>query len=722
MADEMNETPQTKRIIGVENDEVVARSVQNLSSDQNSAGGTQSASAQDEYLRQVLLQFLAEEASSSESTNERRSRGHVYDTTTNPAMVTIPAGSLSPHFEQNEMPSNPTTFDLPPTQSTSRGQHREHKEQKTKNDSPAILTIPLSKTPNVSRTRDVDFEDDSYENPRGHVILRSTEEEERHLEEFQKAMGPQSAMVGEYLQPTPQDDHHNDSPHPRRKIGPANMGFSEESRLRHDAATSRSLNLPNSSCHTLMPPPSQAMSQHRPDPYARRSSHSMTPSSNPRLTLAMAPASNASAAKALSANIDVTHDEAIRDVLDNMTPIDLIQPRLTDRCRGMDYIPFRTKEELDRRRNDHVESLKDLVIRLHAAIARRLQAARGDDPRISTIGRSLYTRAIEALRFLFPGEDRYFQDMDTGNYQASQLIVLNRLLRRIDLTIRPNGPVHLETSLASWYVAALKWQIDIHEEWIAELESGKKRKRDSVEHRENMKDEDENSRDSKDKGEGVKIQKDVGRTRANPTQPRRPGRPPGSLNKSTIAAQQRRLSKEQKKRKSSLPPLTHDDVQLAQASAAEYARHSRSGLNPYAPNFSPVLQHGSHYQQHQHYFHQLPPFQPRQTHSSQYPHPRYQTPTTSYPHRRHTHDTASLSRQAQLRSPMFQEQATLRSVSNPTRPVTYQRHPRTLYENQYLSQHSDHMAIHPTTSSSEGTDSQNLDPAILHHESQLPLN
>lgn len=267
-------------------------------------------------------------------------------------------------------------------------------------------------------------------------------------------------------------------------------------------------------------------------------------------------------------DIDFSHDSLVRALIESAPGLDLNEPGLTNRCRGMDYIPFKTTDERDRTQNDHVLTMHDVLSRLRAAIMRRLRIVQPRspvlDPRIATVENFLYIKAVHILRARFPEQDQCFADLENFNRPTAQLAILNRLLQYIDLTIRPNGPVHLGNSLDAWSVAAMKWQREIHEDWIAELEINKKRKGSG--------DDDDDDDKADCQGRDVKKPRINLSKKADKKPTRRPGRPPGSLNKSTIAARLKQAAN-QEKQPSQQPPsmgTTRGDVRLRQEGVEEY--------------------------------------------------------------------------------------------------------------------------------------------------------
>lgn len=267
--------------------------------------------------------------------------------------------------------------------------------------------------------------------------------------------------------------------------------------------------------------------------------------------------------------IDFGDDPIVQALLVNTPGIDLNEPRLTNRCRLMPYMPSRPAAEMAEFHTQHELIMRGIISRLRDAISRRLgnprwaSAGGTPDPRISVVETFLYLKAISLLRKLFPGEEKHFVGLDGSNRQQTQLMVLHRLLQRLDLTVRPSGPVNLKDSSNAWYLAALKWQREIHEAWIDELNGVKKRKHDD--------NDDESDEDGPRKGR--KVGGSVKRAR------RPAGRPPGSLNKTTIAARAKEAaeakakdSEKKEEKGDALPEPTDEQVRLAKASAARYAQ------------------------------------------------------------------------------------------------------------------------------------------------------
>lgn len=203
--------------------------------------------------------------------------------------------------------------------------------------------------------------------------------------------------------------------------------------------------------------------------------------------------------------------------------------RCKNRCGGIVFDVL-AQDVLPAQTNEHRESLIKTITELVNAIAANLGISL-DNPdaklRILEFAQALYFRARDRIRRAAKIQSAFRPVEESGSLAQDQLYCLMMALRVVDRRMREVDEADLDAFEACCWVAAMKWQIDIHKNWITDLTVERKRKgRDgdeatasSCKHRRTVSNESEDS--------------------SNTALKRRPGRPAGVKNKKTVAAERR---------------------------------------------------------------------------------------------------------------------------------------------------------------------------------------
>jgi len=187
--------------------------------------------------------------------------------------------------------------------------------------------------------------------------------------------------------------------------------------------------------------------------------------------------------------------------------------------------------ELSDRFKKHKESLSKIIAELSLVVAAHLGIP-SDDPnarsRIEEFVQALYYKAREELHQAARLQQPFPPVAKSGSFSYNQLCCLMQLLREVDKMLRAVDKDDLPVFGACCTVAAMQWQIDIHKHWIAELGGDKKRK----------------DHENDDSAGGLRKHRrttsiESKSDESNTVSRRRPGRPPGALNKTTVAARER---------------------------------------------------------------------------------------------------------------------------------------------------------------------------------------
>lgn len=187
--------------------------------------------------------------------------------------------------------------------------------------------------------------------------------------------------------------------------------------------------------------------------------------------------------------------------------------------------------ELSDRFQKHKELLSKIITELSLVVAARLGIP-SDGPeaglRIEEFVQALYYKAREELHQAARVQQPFPPIAKSGSFSYNQLCCLMQVLREVDKMLRAVDKDDLPVFEACCTVAAMQWQLDIHKHWIAELGGDKKRK--------NHEDDDSAGGSRKHRRTtSIESKSDE----SNTVSKRRPGRPPGALNKTTVAARER---------------------------------------------------------------------------------------------------------------------------------------------------------------------------------------
>ncbi|KAJ9650857.1 hypothetical protein H2198_009844 [Neophaeococcomyces mojaviensis] len=171
----------------------------------------------------------------------------------------------------------------------------------------------------------------------------------------------------------------------------------------------------------------------------------------------------------------------------------------------------------------YIPEMNDRLLKMRRAIFAQIPAANPNEARyvIEAIETDLYRRCYDELQAIVPKSLKVPNDNNTKRpAQWHQMNFLIRTLLYIDTTIRNTPQSDLHVWHACCWLEAMQWQFDIHDAWIDAIVNHAKRKGPGNEEAANQ------------------ARKHQHSTSAQPeAKPgtRRPGRPPGSLNKTTIA-------------------------------------------------------------------------------------------------------------------------------------------------------------------------------------------
>ncbi|KAK5099575.1 hypothetical protein LTR70_002345 [Exophiala xenobiotica] len=201
-----------------------------------------------------------------------------------------------------------------------------------------------------------------------------------------------------------------------------------------------------------------------------------------------------------------------------------------DRC-GFIIFDVLTPAELPDHFKKHKESLSMILAELKPAVAAHLGTSPdylGTDLRVEEFVQALYYKAREELHHAAGFQQSFPPVAKAGSFFYDQLHRLMQVLREVDKKLRDVDEADLPVFEACCTVAAMKWQIDIHKHWIAELGGDKKRKN---------RDGDDSASPLRKHRRTTSVESTSDENSVAPK--RRPGRPPGALNKTTVAARER---------------------------------------------------------------------------------------------------------------------------------------------------------------------------------------
>ncbi|KAK5941819.1 hypothetical protein PMZ80_005770 [Knufia obscura] len=201
-----------------------------------------------------------------------------------------------------------------------------------------------------------------------------------------------------------------------------------------------------------------------------------------------------------------------------------------DRC-GAIVFDVLAEASISEELKQHSESYKALRMELRNAVAFHLGLS-SEDPQAKPIfvrfEEALYRKAREELHQA-AGLPQPFRPLESSrSFADDQLYCIMMVLRVVDKMLREVDEADLRAFQACCQKAAMKWQLDIHKHWIAELTGEKKRKgRDG-----------EISASQSHKHRRTTSLESEGHAGESAPK-RRPGRPPGAKNKASVAPKQR---------------------------------------------------------------------------------------------------------------------------------------------------------------------------------------
>lgn len=271
---------------------------------------------------------------------------------------------------------------------------------------------------------------------------------------------------------------------------------------------------------------------------------------------------------------------------DELPSLDLTLETCMDRARGLDFEPM-AHLVIGEKMRGHMDRMSPVFTRLHDALATHLGVSMQNidtDPdvkaKLATYKRALYAKAeyeVKTASQLDP--DMLDQDDHPAQHQLNLLF---HTIKDLDGNIRSVPAEDLKVWKASCYITAMRWQKEIHEAWIEELLMDEQQRSESV-----LSDDDlSDSRLRASRRKHRLSESSVEKSSSSPK--RRPGRPPGSKNKTATASGKKpdRTKASGSKFQSS---QTSSPAQLHLEDDGPFIGRSISSASPRLPIWSPSM-------------------------------------------------------------------------------------------------------------------------------------